>query len=260
MQPSPSLDLSSGVATTDGTPLDSNSDIDDLSHSGGELSNFDGGSTMDVEFIAPIGDERPNSAISVSTITLSTIAVEKVAAQLPVAVEIATTTNGPAKEAAMSYTNQAAATTTVTSGYVKKRESHEPPPCLVFNGGTFATEIAGVVGEMLQVLQGRIWSRMEKKERGVVGAGATATQLQFFEWGQDELGPTRPDLVEVLKAGAIMLGLAQFCPPINNKESCGIEGNGLYFKQWDPSGVSFFFFLCGRIIVIRNNCVEKKSV
>ena len=111
--------------------------------------------------------------------------------------------------------------------------------------------------KLLLVLHRRIWNRMEE-EKGTVGVGATVTQLQFFEWGQDELGPTRPDLVEVLKAGAIMLGLAQFCPPINNKESCGIEGNGLYFKQWDPGEVSFFF-LCSRIIV-RNNCVEKKSV
>ena len=86
--------------------------------------------------------------------------------------EKATTTNGPVEEVAASYTNQAqravlldggvltvreqrkdvqaAATTMVTSGYVKKREVREPPPCLVFSGGAFAmsTAMKGLVEEV----------------------------------------------------------------------------------------------------------------
>lgn len=94
---------------------------------------------------------------------------------------------------------------------------------------------------MLQVLQGRIWNEMEEEERGVVRARATVAQFQLPELGQDQLGPTRLGQDEVPQASAVMLGQAQFVPPVKNKESCGIEANGLYFKQWDPSGISSFF-------------------
>ena len=140
-----------------GAPLDLNSSFNDL-NSGNDAPSRgnDGdpsigvdnnlsdttlggdGRAVEVEVVAPIGDEWRNDVISVSAaaIASSTVAVEEAAMQLPVMVEKVTTTNSPVEEVAMSYTNQAAA---VTCGYVKKREIRKPPPCLVFNGGAFAT-------------------------------------------------------------------------------------------------------------------------
>ena len=67
LQPGPSPDLIGGVATINGTPPDSNSTIDDLSHSGGEMSSIDGdpsrgGGAWEVEAVTPTSSEWRNNA------------------------------------------------------------------------------------------------------------------------------------------------------------------------------------------------------
>ena len=67
MQPSPSSDLIGGVATINGTPPDSNSAVDDLSHSDGEMSNIyrdpsRGGGAWEVEVVTTTSGKRRNDA------------------------------------------------------------------------------------------------------------------------------------------------------------------------------------------------------
>ena len=117
-------------------PLDLNSSFNDLNSGNDAPSNGnDGdpsigvdnnlsdttlggdGSVVEVEVVAPIGDEWRNDVISVSTaaITSSTVAMEEAAMQLPVMVEKVTTTNSPVEEVAMS------------SGHVWLREEERNP-------------------------------------------------------------------------------------------------------------------------------------